>query len=94
MDWVSAGHCRVCAVFVSGNFTESIYPSCLILEPLTNPHCGCLKKIHPLDKAGAYAIQDAGEFIVSEISGSFSNVVGLPVEKLREELAAFPARHS
>ena len=48
-----------------------------------------LKKIHPLDKAGAYAIQDAGEFIISEISGSFSNVVGLPVEKLREELVAW-----
>jgi len=48
-----------------------------------------LKKIHPLDKAGAYAIQDAGELIISEISGSFSNVVGLPVEKLRAELAAW-----
>ena len=48
-----------------------------------------LNKIQPLDKAGAYAIQDAGEFIISEISGSFSNVVGLPVERLREELAAW-----
>jgi len=48
-----------------------------------------LKSIHPLDKAGAYAIQDGGEKIVSEISGSFSNVVGLPVEKLREEIAAW-----
>ena len=48
-----------------------------------------LAGIHPLDKAGAYAIQDSGEKIVSEISGSYSNVVGLPVEKLREELAAW-----
>jgi septum formation protein len=48
-----------------------------------------LKKIHPLDKAGAYAIQDSGELIVSEISGSYSNVVGLPIEQLREELAAW-----
>ena len=45
-----------------------------------------LAKIHPLDKAGAYALQDSGELIVSEISGSYSNVVGLPVERLREEL--------
>ena len=45
-----------------------------------------LRGIHPLDKAGAYAIQDGGEKIISEISGSFSNVVGLPVEKLRQEL--------
>ena len=46
-----------------------------------------LDQIHPYDKAGAYAIQEGGEKIISEISGSFSNVVGLPVEKLREELA-------
>ncbi len=45
-----------------------------------------LSKINPLDKAGAYAIQDHGELIVAEISGSFSNVVGLPMEKLGEEL--------
>ncbi len=45
-----------------------------------------LSKINPLDKAGAYAIQDHGELIVAEISGSFSNVVGLPLEKLGEEL--------
>ena len=51
--------------------------------------CDYLKMIHPLDKAGAYAIQDAGEFIISEISGSFSNVVGLPIEQLRAELAAW-----
>lgn len=48
-----------------------------------------LAKINPLDKAGAYAIQDSGELIVSEISGSFSNVVGLPIEKLEDELAAW-----
>ena len=46
-----------------------------------------LAKINPLDKAGAYAIQEHGDLIVREISGSFSNVVGLPVERLREELA-------
>ena len=51
-----------------------------------------LAKIHPLDKAGAYALQDSGEMIVSEISGSYSNVVGLPVEKLRAELAGWPQR--
>jgi septum formation protein len=50
-----------------------------------------LASIQPLDKAGAYAIQDSGEKIISEISGSYSNVVGLPVEKLRDELAAWNA---
>ena len=48
-----------------------------------------LARIHPLDKAGAYAIQESGEMIVSEISGSYSNVVGLPLERLRAELTAW-----
>ena len=46
-----------------------------------------LARIQPLDKAGAYAIQEHGDLIVKNISGSFSNVVGLPMERLREELA-------
>jgi septum formation protein len=46
-----------------------------------------LSRINPLDKAGAYAIQEEGDAIVRQISGSFSNVVGLPVERLGEELA-------
>jgi septum formation protein len=45
-----------------------------------------LAQINPLDKAGAYAIQEGGDKIVETISGSFSNVVGLPVERLRAEL--------
>ena len=50
-----------------------------------------LAEINPLDKAGAYAIQDNGEWIVENISGSFSNVVGLPVRRLREELSLWVA---
>jgi septum formation protein len=50
-----------------------------------------LGRINPLDKAGAYAIQNSGEQIVSEISGSYSNVVGLPVERLKEELQLWEA---
>ena len=48
-----------------------------------------LSRINPLDKAGAYAIQEHGDKIVADISGSYSNVVGLPVERLREELAVW-----
>ncbi len=50
-----------------------------------------LAGINPLDKAGAYAIQEGGEKIVATVDGSFSNVVGLPVERLRQELAAWDA---
>lgn len=46
-----------------------------------------LSKIYPFDKAGGYAIQEDGDLIVKSISGSFSNVVGLPVERLAQELA-------
>lgn len=45
-----------------------------------------LERVDPLDKAGAYAIQESGELIVENIIGSFTNVVGLPLARLREEL--------
>lgn len=38
----------------------------------------------PMDKAGAYGIQDSG--FVANIRGSYTNVMGLPVEKLRKIL--------
>jgi len=40
----------------------------------------------PLDKAGAYGIQGLGGALVASISGSFDNVVGLPVEQLSDLL--------
>jgi septum formation protein len=51
-----------------------------------------LAKIHPFDKAGSYAIQDEGEMIVKHFKGSYSNVVGLPVERLKAELGRMQAR--
>ncbi|MFO7607064.1 MAG: Maf family protein [Desulfurivibrionaceae bacterium] len=40
----------------------------------------------PLDKAGAYGIQGRGGLLVERIDGSYSNVVGLPMAELVEEL--------
>jgi len=40
----------------------------------------------PFGKAGAYGIQSKGALFVEEIDGSYSNVVGLPLERLSEIL--------
>ena len=51
-----------------------------------------LAKVHPLDKAGAYAAQGHGAEIIARIEGSFSNVVGLPMEQTRRVLGQFGVR--
>jgi septum formation protein len=48
-----------------------------------------VNSVQVLDKAGSYGIQERGEMLVETIEGSFSNVVGLPVERLGMELAAW-----
>jgi septum formation protein len=40
----------------------------------------------PLDKAGSYAVQGKGGYMVKEIKGSYSNVVGLPICEVAEAL--------
>jgi len=49
-------------------------------------------KVNPLDKAGAYAAQGLGGEIIEKIEGSYSNVVGLPMEKTTSALAEFGIR--
>ena len=43
-----------------------------------------IQDVNVLDKAGAYAIQEHGEDIIESIDGSLTNVIGLPVERLKE----------
>lgn len=47
-----------------------------------------LDRVNPLDKAGAYAVQELGETIIEAIDGSLTNVVGLPLGALRRHLMA------
>lgn len=46
-----------------------------------------LQRIHPLDKAGSYAAQDDGGDMIARVEGSYSNVIGLPMEALEAALA-------
>lgn len=45
-----------------------------------------LSRVHTLDKAGGYAIQEHGDLIVDRFSGSWSNIVGLPLEATKQIL--------
>ena len=48
-----------------------------------------LTRVDPLDKAGAYAAQGFGSEIIAKIDGSYTNVVGLPMEETIAALAEF-----
>ena len=45
-----------------------------------------VKSGEPMDKAGAYAIQGKGSFLVESYDGSYSNIVGLPIDLLKDLL--------
>jgi len=78
----------VCLIHLRGHRTRSFSVSTLVKframdEAQVRRY---LDSIQPLDKAGGYAIQDHGEWIVEELRGSLSNVVGLPLDRLLAEL--------
>jgi len=50
-----------------------------------------IKTKEPMDKAGSYAIQGAGAFLVKEIKGSYTNVVGLPLTEIVNSLLKLKA---
>ena len=41
-------------------------------------------RVRPTDRAGAYDIDESGDLIVAGWKGSYENIMGLPVEPLRE----------
>lgn len=45
-----------------------------------------IKTGDPIGKAGAYGIQSVGGDLVASINGEFANVIGLPIESLRQTL--------
>jgi MAF protein len=55
----------------------------VLIKPLSGAEMdGYIETGEPFDKAGGYAAQGLGSFMVQEIHGSFSNVVGLPLAEL------------
>jgi len=45
-----------------------------------------LERVHTLDKAGGYAIQEHPEMIIAGYRGSLSNIIGLPLERTKQLL--------
>jgi septum formation protein len=42
-----------------------------------------IARVRPLDRAGAYDIDESGDLIVDSYTGEYENIMGLPVEPLR-----------
>jgi len=78
---VDAGSGRAVATAVVSRVLMAAYPGATIEEYVASGS--------PLDKAGAYAIQDLQGALVDAVVGSYTNVVGLPVEATRRLLAGF-----
>ena len=59
----------------------------VFIKDLTDEEIGkYIKTSEPLDKAGSYAVQGKGGYMVKEIKGSYTNVVGLPICEITEVL--------
>jgi septum formation protein len=81
----------VCLIHLRAHRQKTFFEQTIVtFRPLTAEQVRQYhSEVDPLDKAGAYGIQEKGEALVTSVSGSLSNVIGLPLERLEEELAAF-----
>ena len=72
-------------------FYEEVVSSDVLFENLSEELIDLyVKSGSPMDKAGAYGAQDNNDFkIVKKIMGSWSNVIGFPVEEIEKALKNF-----
>lgn len=85
--WVYTGLCLV--ERRSGRMRVSYARTKVTFRRLTGKTIArLLPRMRPLDKAGGYALQEDEGRLVARIEGSRSNVIGLPLERLRCELRA------
>lgn len=81
----------VCITCSAAQKTQSFSQSTAVkFYPLTDREiCDYIASGEPMDKAGAYGIQDKGCVFIEGIEGDFFSVMGLPVARLKRELAEF-----
>jgi len=78
----------VCVIFPGGKRDVFHDTTKVMFRPLDREAIdGYLALANPLDKAGAYGIQEHGDRIISGISGSYENVMGLPVDMVMDALS-------
>jgi len=82
---VFTGYC-ICCQTRSKLFTDSIKTDVRFKKLSDDEIKWYIHTREPFDKAGAYAIQGLGSFLVKSINGSYTNVVGLPVCEVVEIL--------
>lgn len=74
---------------------EHVARTCVTFRALDGAQIAAyLAKVHVLDKAGAYALQDHGFDLIERLEGSRSNVIGLPMEIITHWCGPSPAHRS
>lgn len=82
---VLTGYC-ICCVSKKRLFSETVKTEVLFKNLSEDEIEWYIHTKEPFDKAGAYAIQGLGTFLVKSVNGSYTNVVGLPVCEVIEFL--------
>ena len=82
---VLTGYC-ICHKNKACIFSEIVSTEVLFKQLTRREIDWYIRSGEPFDKAGAYAIQGLGTFLVKRINGSYTNVVGLPVCEVLEYL--------
>ena len=74
----------------TGRKTKKSVMSFVYMRELTDEEIAEYVTTHEvLDKSGSYAIQEIGNKFVEKIEGSFTNIMGLPVEEVKKMLREF-----
>jgi len=79
----------VCVTLPDGQSSDFCEVTDVIFYELSEDEiAGYIATGEPMDKAGAYGIQGIGKLLVEGIRGDYSNVVGLPVARLKRFIAS------